>query len=141
MISPAQEDSIDQVARALSDGTRRSILRLVRDDERSAGDVAEQFPTMSRPAVSQHLRVLHEAGLVTVRADGNRRMFRSRTEGLADMSQYLDEMWTDRLARLKIVAEREEWSDRQHRRLDSTDSRATSTSRKRAKPKPSEEKP
>lgn len=141
MISPVQEESIDHVARALSDGTRRSILRLVRDDERSAGDVAEQFRTMSRPAVSQHLRVLQEAGLVTVRAEGNRRMFRARTEGLADMWQYLDEMWTDRLARLKIAAERADWSDRQRRRLDSTDSRNTSTTRKRANRKPTEEKP
>ena len=112
--------AIDAVAQALSDGTRRSILRLVRDDERSAGDLAGQFPTMSRPAVSQHLRVLHRAGLVTVRSDGNRRMYRARTEGLADMWRYLDEMWTDRLGRLKAAAERAEWPERRRVQLDAT---------------------
>lgn len=118
MKSGAQEAAVDGVARALSDGTRRSILRLVRDDERSAGDLAEQFRAMSRPAVSQHLRVLHEAGLVTIRPDGNRRMYRARTEGLADMWRYLDEMWTDRLGRLKVAAERAEWPERQRRQVD-----------------------
>ena len=71
---------------------------------------------MSRPAVSQHLRVLHDAGLVTIRPDGNHRMYRVRTEGLADMWQYLDEMWTDRLGQLKVDAERAEWPQRQRRR-------------------------
>jgi DNA-binding transcriptional ArsR family regulator len=121
----AQGAAIDGVARALSDGTRRSILRLVRDDERSAGELARQFPTISRPAVSQHLRVLHHAGLVTVRSDGNRRMYRARTEGLAEMWQYLDEMWTDRLGRLKVAAERADWPARQRRRLDPTRTTAT----------------
>ena len=120
MSAEAQETSIDDVAQALSDGTRRSILRLVRDDERSAGDLAGQFPTMSRPAVSQHLRVLNQAGLVKVRSDGNRRLYRARTEGLADMWQYLDEMWTDRLGRLKAAAERAEWPERQRHQLDTT---------------------
>lgn len=118
MYADAQGISIDHVARALSDGTRRSILRLVREDERSAGDLAGQFRTMSRPAVSQHLRVLQQAGLVTVRPDGNRRMYRARTEGLADMWRYLDEMWTDRLGRLKVAAERSEWPERRRHQLD-----------------------
>ena len=134
MSSHRQEASIDHVAHALSDATRRSLLRLVRDDERSAGDLAEQFRTMSRPAVSQHLRVLQNAGLVTVRAEGNRRMYRAHTEGLADMWRYLDEMWTDRLARLKIAAEREEWADRQRRRPDPNVVRSKTTSPKRAMP-------
>lgn len=108
MIGTAQSASIDSVAQALTDGTRRSILRLVRDDERSAGELASEFPSISRPAVSQHLRVLHTAGLVVVRPDGNRRMYRARTEGLAEMWEYLDEMWTDGLARLKRAAERVE---------------------------------
>ncbi len=120
MNSGVQGASIDDVAHALSDGTRRSILRLVRDDERSAGDLALQFPTMSRPAVSQHLRVLDRAGLVEVRSDGNRRMYRGRTEGLADMWRFIDEMWTDRLGRLKMVAERAEWPERQRQQIDTT---------------------
>ena len=120
MVAKPQDASIDDVARALSDGTRRSILRLVRDDERSAGELASEFGTMSRPAVSQHLRVLHETGLITVRAEGSRRMYRARPEGLADMWRYLDEMWTDRLGRLKVAAEQAAWPDRQRHQLKSS---------------------
>ena len=61
---------------------------------------------MSRPAVSQHLRVLHEAGLVSIRPNGNQRLYRVRTEGLAEVWQFIDEMWIDRLGRLKHAAER-----------------------------------
>jgi DNA-binding transcriptional ArsR family regulator len=99
-------DHIDAVAHALADGTRRGLLRLVRDGERAAGDLAAAFPKMSRPAVSQHLRVLRAAGLVTIRPDGNQRLYRARTEGLAEVWQFIDEMWTDRLAKLKQAAER-----------------------------------
>lgn len=105
MTSAAAPDPIDAVAHALADGTRRGLLRLIRDGERPAGELAAAFPQMSRPAVSQHLRVLHDAGLVSIRPDGNRRYYRARREGLADVWQYIDEMWTDRLAKLKDVAE------------------------------------
>ena len=98
-------ERIDAVAHALADGTRRGLLRLVRDDERAAGDLAAAFPSMSRPAVSQHLRVLHEAGLVSIRPNGNQRLYRARTEGLAEVWQFIDEMWADRLAKLKQAAE------------------------------------
>jgi DNA-binding transcriptional ArsR family regulator len=100
------QERIDAVAHALADGTRRGLLRLVRDDERAAGDLAAVFPAMSRPAVSQHLRVLHQAGLVSIRPNGNRRLYRARTEGLAEVWQFIDEMWADGLARLKQAAER-----------------------------------
>jgi len=100
---------MDEALRAVADPTRRAILRLVREDELPAGEIARNFPSMSRPAVSQHLRVLTDAGLVEVRPDGNRRLYRWRPEGLRDAAAFLDEMWTDRLARLKAVAEREEW--------------------------------
>jgi len=103
---------MDEALRALADPTRRAILRLVRDDELAAGDIANHFPAMSRPAVSQHLRVLAESGLVEVRPDGNRRMYRWRREGLRDAATFLDEMWSDKLARLKAAAEREEWPQR-----------------------------
>lgn len=98
---------MDQALRAVADPTRRGILRLVRDEEVSAGRIAERFPAISRPAVSQHLRVLADARLVEVRRDGNRRLYRARPEGLADVAGFLQEMWSDRLARLKTVAERE----------------------------------
>src|SRR3954451_2900047 len=117
----AADDPIDVVARALADRTRRGLLRLLRDDEWAAGDLAAQFPEISRPAVSQHLRVLHDAGLVDARRDGNRRMYSARTEGLAEVWQFVDEMWSDRLARLKRAAERA--------------ARDAPASRKRAKPR------
>jgi DNA-binding transcriptional ArsR family regulator len=97
---------IDRVAYALSDETRRSLLTLVRDEERSAGDLASQFPQMSRPAVSQHLRVLREANLVSIRAEGNHRLYRAELDGLEEMRRFLDDMWADRLTRLKRAAER-----------------------------------
>ena len=108
MQSVVTSDPMDAVARALADGTRRGLLRLVRNQERAAGDLAEQFPHISRPAVSQHLRVLHGAGLVTIRPEGNRRMYRARVEGLAEVWQFIDEMWVDALTRLKQAAEQEE---------------------------------
>jgi DNA-binding transcriptional ArsR family regulator len=107
-----EDQPMDDALRAIADPTRRSILRLVRDDEVPAGDIAAHFPTMSRPAVSQHLRVLTEAGLVVVRPDGNRRLYRWRREGLSDAAAFLEEMWSDNLSRLKAAAEREEWPER-----------------------------
>lgn len=103
---------IDESLRAVADPTRRAILRLVRDRELPAGEIATHFPAMSRPAVSQHLRVLDDAGLVEVRPDGNRRLYRWRREGLRDAAAFFEEMWEDRLARLKLAAEREEWRER-----------------------------
>lgn len=105
---------MDEALRAVADPTRRAILRLVRDDELPAGEIAGHFPSMSRPAVSQHLRVLSDAGLVDVRPEGNRRLYRWRREGLRDAATFVEEMWTDRLARLKVAAEREEWPERTH---------------------------
>lgn len=106
---------MDGALRAVADPTRRAILRLVREREVAAGEIAAHFPSMSRPAVSQHLRVLTDAGLIAVRPDGNRRLYRWRPEGLADAAQFVQEMWSDGLARLKVAAEREEWPDRARR--------------------------
>jgi len=97
---------MDDALRAVADPTRRAILRLVREGELPAGRIAAHFPAMSRPAVSQHLRVLADAGLVVVRADRNRRLYRWRPEGLRDAATYLEEMWSDRLVRLTSAAER-----------------------------------
>jgi DNA-binding transcriptional ArsR family regulator len=102
----AQAHHLDATAHAMADPTRRRILRLVRDDEVPAGEVATHFPQVSRPAVSQHLRVLERADLVTVRRDGNRRLYRANPEALADLRAFIDDMWTDRLDRLKHAAER-----------------------------------
>lgn len=103
---------MDEALRAVADPTRRAILRLVRDAELPAGAIADHFPSMSRPGISQHLRVLAEAGLVEVRPHGNRRLYRWRREGLRDAAAFVDEMWSDRSARLKVAAEREEWPTR-----------------------------
>lgn len=88
---------IDAALHALADPTRRTILLLVRDRELAAGQIARQFPAMSRPAVSQHLRVLAGAGLVEGRPAGTLRLYRLRPEGLSDVTAFLDEMWSDRL--------------------------------------------
>jgi DNA-binding transcriptional ArsR family regulator len=103
---------MDEALKAVADPTRRAILRLVRDGELAAGEIANHFPSMTRPAVSQHLRVLTDSGLVEVRPDGNRRMYRWRREGLRDAAAFLEEMWSDGLAELKAAAEREEWPQR-----------------------------
>jgi len=96
---------VETALRALSDPGRRRILTLVRDEEHSAGEIAAEF-TVSWPAVSQHLRVLKEAGLVTERREGTRRFYRARPEGLDDVRAFLDEFWDDKLQRLKREVER-----------------------------------
>ena len=93
------DELMDESLRAVADPTRRAILRLVRDGELPAGEIATHFPSISRPAVSQHLRVLADAGLVEVRPDGTRRLYRWRREGLRDAAAFVEEMWSDRLAR------------------------------------------
>src|SRR5690242_19389699 len=103
---------MDAALKAMADPTRRDILRLLREDELAAGEIATHVPSMSRPAVSQHLRVLEDSGLVEVRPDGNRRMYRWRREGLCDAAEFIDQMWSEKLARLKAAAEREEWPAR-----------------------------
>jgi DNA-binding transcriptional ArsR family regulator len=110
-----EESPIDESLRAVADPTRRAILRLVRDHELPAGEIAAYFPAMSRPAVSQHLRVLTDAGLVVVRREGNRRLYRWRPEGLRDAAAFVEDMWLDRLSRLGLAAERQEWPERARR--------------------------
>lgn len=104
---PAGEDEMDRVARAIAAPRRREILALVRTGELSAGDIASRFD-VSRPAVSQHLMVLREAGLLDERRDGTRRLYRARPEGLAGLHDFLNGFWTDRLERLKLAAELEQ---------------------------------
>ncbi|MFV2039558.1 MAG: ArsR/SmtB family transcription factor [Acidimicrobiales bacterium] len=106
---------MDAVARALAEPRRREILRLVRDQEVSVSAIAEQFP-VSRPAISQHLRVLQEAELVTVRSVGTRRYYRARPEGLTELRSWLDGFWSDRLTRLKVEVEQEQWRKRNENR-------------------------
>jgi DNA-binding transcriptional ArsR family regulator len=86
---------------------RRQILTLVRDGELSAGEIATHFD-VTRPAISQHLNVLKEAGLVSERRNGTQRLYRARPEGLAEVKHFLDEFWSARLEALKREAEKEE---------------------------------
>ena len=110
--------------RALAEPTRREILRVVRDEEHTAGDIAAKFP-ISRPAVSQHLRALEDAQLVTVRRDGTKRWYRARPEGLAELQRWLTTMWEGQLADLKRAAEQEEWPTRAKQANKSTAKKKT----------------
>ena len=89
---------------ALAEPRRRAILRLVRDKPRSAGEIAEQFD-ISQQGVSQHLQVLKAAGLVAVRAQGQRRLYVVRPEGLDSVRDFLAEFWPAKLADLKHAVE------------------------------------
>jgi DNA-binding transcriptional ArsR family regulator len=105
---------MEAALKAIAGPRRREILRLVLDAELSAGEIAAQFD-ISAPAVSQHLGVLKEAGLVSERRNGTRRLYRARPQGLSELKAFLDEFWGDRLEALKREAEREERSkDGQH---------------------------
>jgi DNA-binding transcriptional ArsR family regulator len=98
---------VEAALRAIAASRRRQILTLVRDGELSAGEIAGHFD-VTRPAVSQHLNVLKEAGLVTERRNGTRRLYRARPEGLTELKEFLQEFWGDRLEALKREAERQE---------------------------------
>jgi DNA-binding transcriptional ArsR family regulator len=95
------------VVQALSEPRRREILELVRDRELAAGEIASRFD-VTRPAISQHLTVLKQAGLVSERREGARRLYRARPEGLAELRSFLDGFWDERLERLKLAAEDEQ---------------------------------
>jgi DNA-binding transcriptional ArsR family regulator len=103
----AELEQLDLAARAIAEPRRRQILALVRDEELSAGEIATHFD-VSRPAVSQHLTVLRGAGLLHERREGTSRLYRARPEGLADLRDFMNGFWTDRLERLKLAAELEQ---------------------------------
>jgi len=98
---------MEAALKAIAEPRRRRILALVRDEELAAGAIAAHFD-VSRPAVSQHLNVLKEAGLVSERRNGTRRLYRARPEGLAELKIFLEGFWDERLDALKREAEKEE---------------------------------
>ena len=98
---------MDTALKAIAEPTRRRILTLVKDEERSAGEIASHFD-VTRPAISQHLKVLKEAGLVDERRDGVRRLYSVREDGLIDVRRFLEQFWSVNLERLKEAAEDEE---------------------------------
>jgi DNA-binding transcriptional ArsR family regulator len=96
---------VDAALKALAEPRRREILRLVWMRELPATDIADHFSDVTRPAISQHLAVLKEAGLVIERRDGTRRMYRADRNEMKKLRKFLDEFWTSGLERLRDVAE------------------------------------
>ena len=95
------------MTRAIAEPRRRRILSLTRDAELSAGEIAAGFE-ISRPAVSQHIAVLRDAGLLAERREGTRRLYRARPDAMAGLRGFIEGFWTDRLERLKLAAELEQ---------------------------------
>lgn len=107
MTDPALEESI----RALAHPGRRAMLRCVWDEERAATDLAATAG-LSRSAASQHLKLLRDVGLVTMRVDGTRRLYRADLGRVAEVAEFLDAFWATPLERLKAAAEAGHASDR-----------------------------
>jgi len=98
---------MEAALKAIAEPRRRQILRLVRQGEMTAGEIASHF-AVTRPAISQHLTVLKDAGLISERRDGTKRIYRFRPEGVRELRDFIEEMWNERLAVLGREAEREE---------------------------------
>jgi DNA-binding transcriptional ArsR family regulator len=97
-------DMSDEVLRAIAHPGRRAMLRLVWDRERPATELADAAG-LSKSAASQHLKVLRDAGLVSVRVDANRRLYRADLQRVSEIASFLDEFWAEPLQRLRAVAE------------------------------------
>lgn len=108
---------MEAALKAIAEPNRRRILTLVSDGEMAAGDIAARFD-VSGPAISQHLKVLKEAGLVEERRDGTRRLYSLRRAGLLDIKEFLESFWSQGLERLKFAAEAEERKERRRQRDD-----------------------
>lgn len=89
---------------ALGDANRRAIVELMRERDRSVGELADALP-ISRPAVSRHLRLLEQAGLVRGRVDGTRHIYRLDDEGIAALREYLERVWGEAAARFRLAAD------------------------------------
>lgn len=118
-MAAAAGEPLDEAMRALAEPRRRAILRLVSSTELAAGEIAAAFD-VTRTAVSQHLTVLKNAGLLSERREGTRRLYRARPDGLAELRQFLDEMWTSALddARRLVEADRASRDDATRRGED-----------------------
>src|SRR3954452_14481524 len=99
-LDPLPGDPFD----ALGDPNRRAIVELLAAGDRSVQQIADELP-ISRPAVSRHLRLLKDAGLVADRAEGPRRLYRLHDEGIAAVRAYLEQVWGDAAARFRLAAE------------------------------------
>jgi DNA-binding transcriptional ArsR family regulator len=99
---------------ALGDRTRRAILETLREGPKPVVEIARSLP-VGRPAVSQHLKVLKESGLVSDHAVGTRRVYEINAEGLEEARRYLGSFWSEALSRFKQVADRERASVESHK--------------------------
>ncbi len=122
---------IDSAVRAIAEPRRREILGLIREEELSAGDIASRFD-VTRPAISQHLTVLKDAGLVSERREGTRRIYSARPEGLAELREFLDGFWSARLDRLKLAAELDQQRRKSPKRKRARSGKGTKRSGRRA---------
>ena len=95
---------VETVLKAIAEPRRQEILRLLWQRERAAGEVAAHFD-ISRPAISKHLRILKQAGLLEERRAGTQRLYRARPERLADARRFLESFWDEGLAAIKRSAE------------------------------------
>jgi DNA-binding transcriptional ArsR family regulator len=102
-VAAAEVQPAGEAFQALSDPNRRAIVELLRDHPRSVGELAGELP-ISRPAVSRHLRLLREAGLVAEETRGTRNIYRLHDEGIEAVQAYLERVWGDAVARFRIVA-------------------------------------
>jgi DNA-binding transcriptional ArsR family regulator len=105
---------VDAALKALAEPRRREILKLVWLRELPATAIADHFGDVSRPAISQHLGVLKEAGLVSERRDGTRRLYQARHDEMQKLREFLDDYWTSGLDRLRDAAERAQRDKEQH---------------------------
>ena len=105
MSNSTPDESAEEALRAIGHAGRRAMLRLAWDAERTSSELAE-VAGLSRSAASQHLRILRDTGLVQVRVDANRRLYRVDVERIGQLRAFLDAFWGDRLDALKTTAER-----------------------------------
>ena len=103
-VPPDGDAATDEALRAIAEPRRRAILRLVAHNELAAGEIAAAFD-VTRTAVSQHLTVLRNAGLISERRVGTRRLYRARPEGLAGLREFLEDMWATSLDVARRLAE------------------------------------
>ncbi len=105
---------MEAAVRAIAEPRRREILRLIWTRELSAGRIAAHF-AVTPPAISQHLRVLKDVGLVSERRDGTHRFYRAKPETIAEVRRFLEAFWDEGLHRLKVEAEAQERRKRRRR--------------------------
>jgi DNA-binding transcriptional ArsR family regulator len=103
-MAPGQASAAGDPFEALGDPNRRAILRLLSEGDMAVQAIAAELP-ISRPAVSRHLRLLKDAGLVAEQAAGTRRIYRLRDEGLRAVQEYLEGVWGEAAARFRLLAE------------------------------------